>query len=60
MQEAEAMYLRALEGYEKVWGSEYPSTQRTINNLAILYSDQGKMQEVEALFRRVREGNEKV
>ena len=46
MQEAEAMYRRALEGKETAWGPEHTSTLGTVNNLmACLYRDQGKMQE---------------
>ena len=43
MAEAERMYQRALEGHEKAWGPEHTSTLDTVNNLAALYSDQGKM-----------------
>ena len=59
MQEAEAMYRRALEGFEEAWGPEHTSMLATVNNLAICYSDQGKTQEAEALYRRVREEYEK-
>ncbi len=59
MQEAEAMYRRALEGKEKAWGLEHPSTLNTVNNLGNLYADQGKMQEAEAMYRRALEGYEK-
>ena len=52
MQEAEAMYRRALEGFEKAWGPEHTSTLDTVNNLGLLYADQGKMQEAEAMYRR--------
>ena len=38
MQEAEAMYRRALEGKEKAWGPEHTSTLDTVNNLGILYN----------------------
>ncbi len=54
MVEAEAMYQRALEGYEKAWGPEHTSTLDTLNNLGILYANQGKMVEAEAMFRRAR------
>ena len=37
MQEAEAMYRRALEGYEKAWGPEHTSTLDKVNNMASLY-----------------------
>ena len=43
MAKAERMYQRALEGHEKAWGPERISTLGTVNNLAALYSDQGKM-----------------
>ncbi|SLM37823.1 beta transducin-like protein het-e4s [Lasallia pustulata] len=59
MAEAEAMYRRALEGYEKAWGPEHPSTLNTVNNLGILCKDQGKMAEAEAMYRRALEGREK-
>ena len=45
--EAEKMYQRALEGYEKAWGPEHTSTLDTVNNLGILYKNQGKMAEAE-------------
>ncbi|KAA6406627.1 MAG: TPR repeat protein [Lasallia pustulata] len=59
MAEAEAMYRRALEGYEKAWGPEHTSTLDTVNNLGILYADQGKIAEAEAMYRRALEGYEK-
>ena len=40
--EAEKMYQRALDGYEKAWGPEHTSTLDTVNNLGLLYKDQGK------------------
>ncbi|SLM35076.1 Tetratricopeptide-like helical domain, partial [Lasallia pustulata] len=59
MAEAEAMYRRALEGYDKAWGPEHTSTLETVNNLGNLYSSQGKMAEAEAMYRRALEGYEK-
>ncbi|SLM40977.1 beta transducin-like protein het-e4s [Lasallia pustulata] len=59
MAEAEAMYRRALEGKEKAWGPEHTSTLDTVNNLGILYADQGKMAEAEVMYRRALEGYEK-
>lgn len=50
MQKAKAMYQRMLEGYEKAWRPEHMLTLRTLNNLGILYKNQGKMQEAEAIF----------
>ncbi|SLM36175.1 kinesin light chain 1 [Lasallia pustulata] len=59
MAEAEAMYLRALEGYEKAWGPEHTLTLDTVNNLGNFYENQGKMAEAEAMYRRALEGYEK-
>ncbi|SLM39117.1 beta transducin-like protein het-e4s, partial [Lasallia pustulata] len=59
MAEAEAMYRRALEGYEKAWGPEHTSTLNTVHNLGLLYAGQGKMAEAEAMYRRALEGYEK-
>ena len=52
MKEAEDMYLRALIGYEKARGPEHTSTLSTINNLGLLYSNQGKMKEAEDMYLR--------
>jgi hypothetical protein len=40
MDEAEKMYLRALQGYEKAWGPDHTSTLDTVNNLGTLYKNQ--------------------
>ncbi|OBT52297.1 hypothetical protein VE04_07697, partial [Pseudogymnoascus sp. 24MN13] len=45
--EAEQMYQRALQGYEKAWGLEHTSTLNTVNNLGNLYKNQGKLVEAE-------------
>jgi hypothetical protein len=37
--EAEKIYIRALQGKEKVLGPDYISTLDTINNLCALYAD---------------------
>jgi hypothetical protein len=39
--DAERMYNRALARYEKALGSHYTSTLVTVNNLGVLYRDQG-------------------
>ncbi|KAH7109735.1 hypothetical protein B0J13DRAFT_516870 [Dactylonectria estremocensis] len=57
--EAEEMYGRALEGYEKALGPHYISTLDTVNNLGSLYSDQGKFKEAEEMYERALEGYEK-
>ncbi|KAM3074278.1 hypothetical protein ACMFMF_006294 [Clarireedia jacksonii] len=57
--EAEQMYQRALQGYEKAWGPEHTSTLDTVNNLGILYADQGKLVEAEQMYQRALQGKEK-
>ncbi len=56
---AEKIYDRALQGYEKIWGSEYISTLDTVNNLGLLYADQGKMDKAERIYDRALQGYEK-
>jgi tetratricopeptide (TPR) repeat protein len=58
MAEAEAMYVRALQGKEKALGAEHTSTLDTVNNLGVLYADQGKMAEAEAMCLRALQGYE--
>ena len=59
LKEAEAMYQRALEGYEKALGPDHTSTLNTVNNLGRLYADQGRLKEAEAMYQRALEGYEK-
>ncbi|KAK3947253.1 hypothetical protein QBC32DRAFT_224584 [Pseudoneurospora amorphoporcata] len=59
LKEAEAMYQRALEGYEKALGPDHTSTLNTVNNLGILYKNQGRLKEAEAMYQRALEGKEK-
>jgi tetratricopeptide (TPR) repeat protein len=54
------MYKRALRGYEKVWELDYISTLSTINNLSILYADQGKLEEAKKIYKRVLRGYKKI
>jgi len=58
--EAEEMYQRALDGYEKAWGPEHTSTLITVNNLGLLYKDQGKLVEAEKMYQRALEGYERL
>ena len=50
---AEALYCRAVSGYEKTLGLHHNSTLSTLRNLARLYSVQEKFADAEALDRRV-------
>jgi tetratricopeptide (TPR) repeat protein len=54
--EAESMYQRALEGYEKALGRDHTSTLSTVNNLGLLYADQGRLTEAESMYRRALSG----
>ncbi|KAK3297151.1 uncharacterized protein B0H64DRAFT_416349 [Chaetomium fimeti] len=58
--EAEAMFKRALEGKEKVWGREHISRLDTVNNLGALYESQGRYKEAEAMFKRALKSSKKV
>jgi tetratricopeptide (TPR) repeat protein len=57
--EAEKMYQRALQGYEKAWGPEHTSTLDTVNNLGNLYADLGWLDEAEKMYQRALQGKEK-
>jgi tetratricopeptide (TPR) repeat protein len=57
--EAEKMYRRALQGYEKALGADHTSTLNTVNNLGLLYRDQGKLAEAERMYQRALQGKEK-
>jgi tetratricopeptide (TPR) repeat protein len=58
--EAEKMYQRALQGYEKAWGPEHTSTLNTVNNLGSLYADLGRLDEAEKMYQRALQGYEKL
>jgi tetratricopeptide (TPR) repeat protein len=53
------MYNRALAGYEKAWGPEHTSTLNTVNNLGILYQNQGRHKDAEMMYNRALAGKEK-
>jgi hypothetical protein len=53
------MLQRALAGYEKVLGSEHILVLQMVNNLGLLYWDQGKLTEAEAMLKRALVGCEK-
>jgi tetratricopeptide (TPR) repeat protein len=46
------MFMRALAGYEKAPGSNHTSTLFAVNNLGLLYLDQGKLAEAEQMYQR--------
>jgi tetratricopeptide (TPR) repeat protein len=49
---------RALKGYGESLGVKHTSTLRAVNNLAVLYADQGKMKEAEEMYLRALKGKE--
>jgi Tetratricopeptide repeat len=53
------MYLRALRGNEKAWGAEHTSTLNTVNNLGLLYKNQGKIVVAEEMYVRALRGYQK-
>ncbi|KAL2829086.1 hypothetical protein BJY01DRAFT_240744 [Aspergillus pseudoustus] len=57
--EAEKMYQRALAGTERALGPDHTSTLDTVNNLGILYKNQGKLQEAKEMYQRALEGYKK-
>ncbi|PMD56971.1 uncharacterized protein K444DRAFT_565764 [Hyaloscypha bicolor E] len=58
LSDAEKMYLRARQGYEKALGPKHTSTLGTVNNLGILYENQGKLGEAEKMYVRALQGYE--
>jgi tetratricopeptide (TPR) repeat protein len=57
-EEAEPLYRRALDGFERSLGAMHPSTLSTLNGLAILLAEQGHHEEAIELFRRALDGYE--
>jgi tetratricopeptide (TPR) repeat protein len=57
--EAEAIYERALQGYEKALGPDHTSTLGTVVNLGTLYLRQSRLTEAEAMHERALQGYEK-
>ena len=51
-EEAEPLYKRSLEIWEKALGKEHPHVAATLNNLAELYRTQGRYEEAEPLYKR--------
>jgi tetratricopeptide (TPR) repeat protein len=58
--EAEPLWADALSICEQVMGPEYPETLGYLNNLAILYEDQGKHEQAEPLLQRALSASERV
>ena len=52
------MYERALRGKEEALGPNHSSTLNTVNNLGLLYADQGRLGEAEQMYERALRGYE--
>jgi tetratricopeptide (TPR) repeat protein len=57
-QTVESLYLRALRGKEEALGAKHTSTLDTVNNLGMLYKNQGKLKEAEGMYLRALRGYE--
>ncbi|MBR8840667.1 MAG: tetratricopeptide repeat protein [Stigonema ocellatum SAG 48.90 = DSM 106950] len=53
--EAEPLYKKALELYQRLLGEEHPSVATSYNNLAKLYESQGRISEAEPLLKKALE-----
>jgi tetratricopeptide (TPR) repeat protein len=51
-EEAEPLYLQALELGQRLLGENHPDVATSLNNLALLYNTQGKYVKAEALSRQ--------
>jgi S1-C subfamily serine protease len=58
--EAEPLYNRALDIYQKAFGPEHPEVAKQLGNLASVYVAQANFSEAERLFKRVLALDEKV
>ena len=56
LDEAEAMWKRALEGYEKALGPDHPNTLTSAQSLGTLYRDRGQLVEAAKMSQRALEG----
>jgi tetratricopeptide (TPR) repeat protein len=57
---AEAMYSRAMAGYERTLQSETIPALKTIYNMGLLHCDQSKVEDAKTMFQRALAGFKKV
>lgn len=53
------MYLQVLSGRERLFGKNHPLTLEAVNNLGIIYHDQGKLEGALLMYKRALLGKEK-
>ena len=56
--EAEKMYRRVLQEYEKALSPKHTLTLVTVNHLGVVYTDQGKLTEAEKMYEWALQGRE--
>jgi len=54
-QDAEPLFIKALELSKRLLGEEHPSVATSYNNLALLYKSQGRYQDAEPLYVKALE-----
>ena len=59
LEDAKAMYERALEGQDTTLGRNHTSTLATVMNLGTVYYRQGNLEDAKAMYKRALEGQEK-
>jgi nephrocystin-3 len=57
---AESLNMRQLDERERELGEEHPTTLRSVSNLGLLYSAQGRYSEAEPLYQKALEANERI
>lgn len=57
--QAESLFLKALKGWDKLYGRDHRSTIMTLNILGSLYANEGRHQEAEDMYEWALEGYEK-
>ncbi|KAJ5553617.1 Disease resistance protein [Penicillium frequentans] len=57
--EANMLFMRALEGYERKLGLEHPITLQVVDSLATVYAEQGWLVEAEAMYARALQSQKK-
>jgi tetratricopeptide (TPR) repeat protein len=60
LEDARALYEKALEGFERLVGPEHPSTVSVVNNLGTLLYTQQKLGDAQQMYERALVGRERV
>jgi tetratricopeptide (TPR) repeat protein len=60
LEDARALYEKALEGFERLVGPEHPSTVSVVNNLGTLLYTQQKLGDAQQMYERALVGRDRV